>query len=66
MSQDEIITLQKSIMRLQSSAINDILILLSKHGATDEEIEATGFIRKINRAAEINEDINRECIYGRK
>lgn len=41
----EIISLQRAIARLQSRAINDLLVLLLKYGASDEEIAATGLTK---------------------
>lgn len=60
MDASEVISLQRAIARLQSRAINDLLVLLLKHGASDEEIAASGFNEKLNQAARINEDIERE------
>ena len=48
--------IQKSIIRMQSQIINDLIIILMQHEAI-ESIDEMPFVDKINEAAKLKEKI---------
>lgn len=58
MSDVEVVETLNTIIRLQSTVINDLFLVLAQH-ITAEEMEHIPVVDRINEAARLKADINR-------
>jgi hypothetical protein len=61
MSDVEVVETLNTIIRLQSTVINDLFLVLAQH-ITAEEMERIPVVDRINEAARLRADIDRRCV----
>lgn len=60
MSDVEVVETLNTIIRLQSTVIDDLFLILAQH-ITTEEMEQIPVVDRINEAARLRADIDRRC-----
>lgn len=61
MSDVEVVETLNTIIRLQSTVIDDLFLVLAQH-ITAEEMERIPVVDRINEAARLRADIDRRCV----
>ncbi len=61
MSDVEVVETLNTIIRLQSTVIDDLFLILAQH-ITAEEMERIPVVDRINEAARLRADIDRRCV----
>ncbi len=61
MSDIEVVETVNAIIRLQSTVIDDLFLVLAQH-ITAEEMERIPVVDRINEAARLRADIDRRCV----
>jgi hypothetical protein len=61
MSDVEVVETLNTIIRLQSTVIDDLFLILAQH-ITTEEMEHIPVVDRINEAARLRADIDRRCV----
>ena len=61
MSDIEVVEVLNTIIRLQSTVIDDLFLVLAQH-ITAKEMERIPVVDRINEAARLRADIDRRCV----